>query len=286
MEDEPLQSSVADSHHQKRGINEPARTIYFKIRFTSGKDVSLEISEHSTNILKFKEMIGALLPEAPAPTHIRLIYQGRILVDGSKISDVFSKFISAKPSKSLKIQRYSTSSSREASGSDSTLGSIDSPIILHGQILEEPSAANVSDSQLQQIIPQTGFDRLQEAGFSEDDIRSLRTQFQSLHNIDPNSTDPDVLEQTRRLEEAWIDNATSTLPDGSSEGADYEYLWGMIIGFFVGIIAVFWIKEQTFSKKHQIGKYTWLLHQLPNFKTVLTSLQESSLELLSICSLG
>ncbi|KAJ9081645.1 hypothetical protein DSO57_1012314 [Entomophthora muscae] len=253
MEDEPLQSSVADSHHQKRGINEPVRTVYFKIRFTSGKDVSLEISEHSTNILKFKEMIGALLPEAPAPTHIRLIYQGRILVDGSKISDVFSKFISAKPSKSLKIQRYSTSSSREASGSDSTLGSIDSPIILHGQILEEPSAANVSDSQLQQIIPQTGFDRLQEAGFSEDDIRSLRTQFQSLHNIDPNSTDPDVLEQTRRLEEAWIDNATSTLPDGSSEGADYEYLWGMIIGFFVGIIAVFWIKEQTFSKKHQIG---------------------------------
>ena len=70
----------------------------------------------------------------------------------------------------------------------------------------------------------TGFDRLREAGFSEDDIRSIRRQFHASRGtitvgengfeVGPDQ-DEDARERARRVEEEWIDqHGSDTLPEG------------------------------------------------------------------------
>ena len=62
------------------------------------------------------------------------------------------------------------------------------------------------------MTPPTGFDRLRESGFTEEDIRNIRTQFHRLHGT---SFDSVPTEEARNLEEQWMDNTGETLPDGS-----------------------------------------------------------------------
>lgn len=62
------------------------------------------------------------------------------------------------------------------------------------------------------MIPPTGFDRLRESGFTEEDIRNIRTQFHRLHGT---PFDEGPTEEARNLEEQWMDNTGETLPDGS-----------------------------------------------------------------------
>jgi hypothetical protein len=64
------------------------------------------------------------------------------------------------------------------------------------------------------MIPPTGFDRLRESGFTEEDIRNIRTQFHRLHGT-PFEEEGPTAEEARNLEEQWMDNTGETLPDGS-----------------------------------------------------------------------
>ncbi|KAF9202488.1 hypothetical protein BGZ59_002140 [Podila verticillata] len=75
------------------------------------------------------------------------------------------------------------------------------------------------------MVPQpTGFDRLREAGFSEEEIRSIRRQFHASRGttaVGENGIeggldqDEDATARARRVEEEWIDqHGAETLPDG------------------------------------------------------------------------
>ncbi|KAG0082577.1 hypothetical protein BGZ92_011615, partial [Podila epicladia] len=75
------------------------------------------------------------------------------------------------------------------------------------------------------MVPQpTGFDRLREAGFSEEEIRSIRRQFHASRGTTPVGEngieggldqDEDAAARARRIEEEWIDqHGAETLPDG------------------------------------------------------------------------
>lgn len=82
------------------------------------------------------------------------------------------------------------------------------------------------------INPVQGFDRLREAGLDDEEIANLRTAFHRFHGneqINPGNfccaeigsveweLDDEVDEQTRILEDAWMENdAAVTLPDGGS----------------------------------------------------------------------
>ncbi|KAI8604056.1 DUF2407 C-terminal domain-containing protein [Dissophora ornata] len=96
----------------------------------------------------------------------------------------------------------------------------------------------------------TGFDRLREAGFSEDEIRSIRRQF---HASRGTVMSTDASARARRIEEEWIDqHGAETLPEGL-EGSYGEMVWGLMLGFFLGLITLFWFKEATFSRRQQMG---------------------------------
>lgn len=75
------------------------------------------------------------------------------------------------------------------------------------------------------MVPQpTGFDRLREAGFSEEEIQSIRRQFHASRGtttVGENGIeggldqDEDATARARRIEEEWIDqHGAETLPDG------------------------------------------------------------------------
>lgn len=77
------------------------------------------------------------------------------------------------------------------------------------------------------MTPQaTGFDRLREAGFSEDEIRSIRRQFHASRGTVTSTVgengiavgldqDEDANARARRIEEEWIDqHGAETLPEG------------------------------------------------------------------------
>ncbi|KAG0362317.1 hypothetical protein BGZ54_008688 [Gamsiella multidivaricata] len=126
--------------------------------------------------------------------------------------------------------------------------------------------------ELSPIIPSqpTGFDRLREAGFSEDEIRSIRRQFHASRGtsttvgengiaVGLEDQDEDASARARRIEEEWIDqHGAETLPEGL-EGSYGEMVWGLMLGFFMGLIVLFWFKEATFSRRQQMGVIAGLM---------------------------
>ncbi|KAI8057650.1 hypothetical protein BDF22DRAFT_661829 [Syncephalis plumigaleata] len=63
-----------------------------------------------------------------------------------------------------------------------------------------------------------GFDRLRSTGFSEEEINALREQFhqwRGTNMADEPVNDEENLQAQREEEEAWIEDNTVTLPDGS-----------------------------------------------------------------------
>ncbi|KAI8144605.1 DUF2407 C-terminal domain-containing protein, partial [Fennellomyces sp. T-0311] len=96
-----------------------------------------------------------------------------------------------------------------------------------------------------------GFDRLQESGFNEEEIRDIRTQFHRLHGSA--AFDGETTEQTTAMEEQWMESTGEILPDGLMQGTYKEMMWGLLLGFFLGILCVFWFRESVFTRRHQMG---------------------------------
>ena len=37
------------------------------------------------------------------------------------------------------------------------------------------------------------------------------------------------------------------------QGTYKEMMWGLILGFFLGVICLFWFRESVFTRRHQLG---------------------------------
>jgi hypothetical protein len=37
------------------------------------------------------------------------------------------------------------------------------------------------------------------------------------------------------------------------QGTYKEMMWGLILGFFLGILCIFWVRETVFTRRHQLG---------------------------------
>ncbi|KAI9307863.1 hypothetical protein BJ944DRAFT_1374 [Cunninghamella echinulata] len=91
---------------------------------------------------------------------LRLIYNGRVLEDQQTLLDYDIGKILLKDSKA-KIPPPP-------------------PIFIHCSISEYNTQGSTNNDQ-PQMTPPVGFDRLREAGFSEEDIRNIRTQFHRMN---------------------------------------------------------------------------------------------------------
>ena len=93
------------------------------------------------------------------------------------------------------------------------------------------------DKQIQSTLPlPVGFDRLRSAGFSDDDIASLRTQFQRFHAVRVGDDDEGTVDVTA-MEERWLDETIGlgggpSVGDGAPSDSYEETLFGFLIGYF------------------------------------------------------
>ncbi|KNF06173.1 hypothetical protein PSTG_00682 [Puccinia striiformis f. sp. tritici PST-78] len=113
--------------------------------------------------------------------------------------------------------------------------------------------------QDQEGRPLSGFDRLAEAGFSEEDIEQVRRQFHSEHQFISSPTgfvDTDEEEHARAMEDQWLEGLNST-QDGVDNGMGthiYSTLFkGLCIGFFFPIIPIFFFRTELLDRRTQLA---------------------------------
>jgi hypothetical protein len=109
--------------------------------------------------------------------------------------------------------------------------------------------------------PLTGFDRLREAGFSEEDISHIREQFRAQRpdaDVETSNVVDDQDEHIRALEESWLEGLGNQ--EASPDAGSDEYmvlLKGICVGFFFPIAPLFWFKTNLFSRQMQMGAFRW-----------------------------
>lgn len=157
---------------------------------------------------------------------------------------------------------------------------IDNTQTAHNEAAADTGSPTSAAQRTTRSTPQ-GFDRLTSAGFSAQEVASLRSQFLAIvaHTHTPD-TMPSAADM-RILEERWLDNDTggSSFGEAGSDedggaaglaggggggfgdedgrGLD-DMLWGNVIGFFWPIGAVVWLmrEEGVWSKRRQIAVLT------------------------------
>ncbi|RUS27335.1 DUF2407 C-terminal domain-containing protein, partial [Jimgerdemannia flammicorona] len=212
------------------------------IRFTEGEDVLVNAHLDET-ITQVKEKTRPALQAK----HLRLIYQGRVLADVQTLNQC-----------NLSNPRFADAPVYlHCSLTDVVPGDSEATVYIPTLFIWLCQFDNATSNLQPQITPPTGFDRLREAGFSEDDIQNIRAQFHHLHgtvfnggpHLPPVHSSSEINEETRNLEEQWMENAGETLPDGSTYK---EMVWGLMLGFFLGLITLFWFRESVFTRRHQM----------------------------------
>ncbi|KAJ1332169.1 hypothetical protein BSLG_008985 [Batrachochytrium salamandrivorans] len=127
------------------------------------------------------------------------------------------------------------------------------PVFFHCSISDVPPQNSNEEPQLTRRVP--GFDRLIELGMSIQEVEDLRTQFHSLRS--QGADEPP--ENARDAEESWMENPVSTGHFDDTGGTHTDMLIGLMVGFFMGILILLWIKEAHMcNQRRQLGIITGL----------------------------
>ncbi|KAF7732317.1 hypothetical protein EC973_005213 [Apophysomyces ossiformis] len=202
-------------------------TIDLHIRWSDRQDLIFKVSPFDT-MAHIKEKIRQLSPRTECK-YIRLIHNGRILDDTRSL--------------------YTYGIGKQIQTESKAMLSLPSPVYLHCSLSDYIPKAPVIKAP--QSIPAAGLDRLRESGFTEEDIQAIRTQFHRLNITN------DAINNVLNFDDQCGDN--ETCPEGTLQGTYQEMVWGLILGFFLGIICLFWFRESVFTRRHQMGIITGML---------------------------
>ncbi|KAI9032646.1 hypothetical protein CLU79DRAFT_155830 [Phycomyces nitens] len=194
--------------------NDLLDSVLVKITSNDGNELVVRVSPAQDTILSIKNLLRQTLPDT---THknIRLIHNGRLLEDQSTLADY-------------------------------GLGTISMVYFLCSlSDYSEGSQAKDSDEESKDQ-EERGLDRLRKSGYNAEEIRSIRMEFHRAHRTEYNG---ETTEHLRQLEDAWMESTGETLPGGTV----YQVLCGLILGFFLGLLCLFWLREPVFTRKHRIG---------------------------------
>ncbi|KAI0079503.1 hypothetical protein K474DRAFT_1592044 [Panus rudis PR-1116 ss-1] len=235
------------------------------IRFTEGvPDLTLQVKEGDT-VRELKKSIRDVRPQL-TDRRLRLIHSGRLLADNI---DIYALLTSLQ-------EKYRRAAEGEASG-HAVDDTPPSTVWLHCSIGPQVTGDEEDDSKVQtaQLKPLRGFDRLAAAGFSEQDIAEMRTQFHA-HSagdyLDQEfASEEDLDEHARMLEEQWIESLDGGGALTQSSSSNSTILSGIVLGFFFPILPFFffhpgkpavfwddgseheWTGTSIFSRKMQLG---------------------------------
>ncbi|GAA98034.1 uncharacterized protein L969DRAFT_46117 [Mixia osmundae IAM 14324] len=256
------------------------QALVFSVRFTDGLTEDLLdicIGQRET-IRDLKRRIRLLRPTI-ATRRLRLIHIGRVLTDGTLLvpwmlsllarqkrqeEETQSRFIDdaldvVKQVRSAAATSLEGSSARSAAVAPEEI----KPLWLHCSVGEEETeidaaASTTADATITantaQIQPLQGFDRLRDAGFSDEDIDRIRNDFREETEARGERSLGDDEEHARALEDQWMEGLTGhdeASASSSSVGSYSTLFKGLLIGFSFPFLPLFFFRTQIFSKKMQ-----------------------------------
>ncbi len=217
------------------------------IRFSNGVLPDLELPSTSANQITsvwIKNKIRNQHPEIKE-RRLKLIHGGRIISEKTNfLRDV------------LRINKEGASNGSEPEDNEPR------KIYIHCLVGDNLTPEElIKENELDATQPEKstseapiGFDRLRTAGFTEQEIADLRRQFSSLYGGSLAGGDADV----RALEERWIESGAGPGDDefanaaGSSAlGGNEDLLLGIMMGFFLGLLSVYFMRESSLYSKRQ-----------------------------------
>ncbi|KAM3432746.1 hypothetical protein MY4824_006381 [Beauveria thailandica] len=248
----------------------PPPPLLITVRFSSGlADLAIDVpAPDTTTVLAFKHNLRQRIASR---SRLRLIYQGRILLDGASLAAVLKPLPATPPA-----------AAAAPAPSDPKGKAVDKPrpirVYLNCSIGDELSTAELDAEEAEAAKPpeggggdQTaaaagsaawkkprprGFDRLLQAGFTPSEIATLRTQFASIRTerfASDAMPSPDTM---RGMEDAWIDGNAGELPSSTVAGGTLDddmtnmstvldvLIRAMMIGFFFPLGSMTWLLRQ------------------------------------------
>ncbi|SCV69269.1 BQ2448_2289 [Microbotryum intermedium] len=130
----------------------------------------------------------------------------------------------------------------------------DKRVWLHCSVGEPMDDEEIDSERVQttQITPLQGFDRLRDAGFSEEEIATMRAEFRR-----NNSAGGDDDEHARALEDQWMEGLTgqneAAATESTTEGYWMKMLGGLCVGFFFPFLPFFFFRTHLFSRTTQMA---------------------------------
>ncbi|KAI8361739.1 hypothetical protein BD560DRAFT_425954 [Blakeslea trispora] len=199
--------------------------VNLHIRWINQPDLVLYVSFTDT-IQSIKQKIQLNAPHQTHQKTIRLLYRGQLLSrDQARLSDYDIPFqphlfIHCALSDITSLSTYPS---------------------------DPPSKERLQNKRL------FGFEQLLDSGYNEEEIRNIRLRF---HQSQPDYIDGEPVTQALlELEQAWIErNGHFIPPEGSVQGSFKEMVCGLVLGCFLGVLCLFWLKESVFTRRHQMGK--------------------------------
>jgi len=237
---------LASSSTRPPGQPAPVLPFYASIRFSSSSLSDLEITIPNVNELPLptvstlKQQIRFLRPEETHNRRIRLILSGKVLGDHTLLKAILAQ----------KRRRPSVPAiAPSVKGKEIDVDRLWIHCSMGEPLTDAEFEEEEREKQTQSTLPlPVGFDRLRSAGFSDDDIASLRAQFQRFHGS--RGDEEDSVDVTA-MEERWLDETIGlggggNVVDGGSTfdrkrltfidpNDSYEET---LFGFFIGYFAV------------------------------------------------
>eukprot|EP00871_Galdieria_phlegrea_P004948 jgi/Galph1/5454/GphlegSOOS_G4066.1 len=220
--------------------------MQLRIGLPDGSVSSIQVETEAT-IDELKEQIMQEKKLDPKTKRVRLIHAGKLMSEGS------SKLEDCKLEDGSYIHCVISDIVNAQSGHTTTSGEREERLHTRIPAVDSNSAYR-------------GLDRLREAGFSEVEIASLRRQFLRAQGYNPDNLQEGV--DLRDLEERWLTEAAAnevTVGDlengvlndesffGDNEGSIHDFVFGMVVGFLLGIIVLVFLLDRGIPRKRKLG---------------------------------
>jgi hypothetical protein len=302
LKDLSLQQEASDHHHPLENIktiddddDDDDFTTMLQLRIKSFKDVDIAVPVSAT-VSDLKHMVRQALGPQSQDRYLRLICKGRLLdPDASLLSefkvhnqDVVHAVLAAPgvrgpterkvPSSNDNHQRRRRGGTMVGPG-----GRVTRAPPLNGA--EDDDSSDEDDEEMGH--ERMGFDRLRVSGLSRQEITAIRTYFNrhvdrhvQMHAQD-HADETDLRRRRLLFEEDWmslqgptsefrLNLSNNTLLRfaatqtnwRTSLGTDRDFMWGFLLGFFVGYVMLVWVWMPTIPHKQKIGILTGISFQL------------------------
>jgi hypothetical protein len=268
---------LGESSSGESSGEEHSLTLFVK----SFRDVEITVSD-TASVSDLKQVVRRALGPSTENRYLRLICKGRLLAPdtatvkefGVKQGDSLHAVLAAAGVRGGQQAALARGTTRRYRGTGvGPMGRIVRPSDEDVDFSDEEADEEEGRERL-------GFDRLRASGLSRQEITAIRSYFSRQVDAyieeNPTSAEEETDLMRRRLlqEDAWMQsqgptsefrlnlNQNNPLMRFNAElfpsrvGSDRDFLWGFLLGFFVGLLMLVWVWMPTVPHKQKLGILT------------------------------